>query len=205
MITLPIQITETTQAVRGKRQGEWTAADWDKLPDDGSRYEIIEGVLYVSTAPSFFHQWIVMALFEQFGIPAKNAGLGFPLAAPIGVFMEGASPVQPDFLFIRAERAGIIHDRRIYGAPDLVVEVLSPGSVDYDQGVKLEAYAAAGVPEYAVVSPAERMLTHYHLLEPGRYDDGRVLTGEAMLAFDALPGLSAPLSALFAGAPDTTP
>jgi Uma2 family endonuclease len=204
MITLPVQITEHTQAVRGKRQGEWTADDWTLLPEDGNRYEIIEGVLYVSTAPSSFHQWIVISLVQHFGVPAKIAGLGITMIAPVGVFMEGASPVQPDFLFVRAERAGIIRDRHIYGAPDLIVEVMSPGSVDYDQGVKLEAYAAAGVPEYAVVNPAERSLTHYRLSTTMQYGEGRVLRGSDMVAFACLPDLSTPAEALFEGAPDTT-
>ena len=204
MIMLPVQITETTQGVRGKRQGQWTAADWETLPDDGNRYEIIEGVLYVSTAPSAFHQWIIARLLRHFGFAAEDQGIGYAFTAPIGVFMPGASPVQPDFLFIRAERVGIIRDRRIYGAPDLVVEVMSPGSADYDQGVKLEAYAAAEVPEYAVINPADRTLTHYRLLEPGRYDDGRVLAGDSLIQFDCMHGLFAPVHALFDGAPDTT-
>ena len=204
MITLPIPITESTQAIRGKRQGDWTAADWERLPDDGNRYEIIEGVLYVSTAPSFFHQWTVTALFEYFGIPAKLAGLGYPVAAPIGVFMEGATPVQPDFLFIRAENAPIIRDKRIYGVPDLIIEVMSPGSAAYDEGVKLEAYAAAGVPEYAVVNPAERSVTVYHLQSAGQYGEAKPLHGQETLAFAALPGLSTPVESLYAGAPDTT-
>ncbi|MBL8146570.1 MAG: Uma2 family endonuclease [Anaerolineae bacterium] len=204
MITLPIQITETTQAVRGKRQGDWTAADWERLPDDGNRYEIIEGVLYVSTAPSYFHQWIVLALYEQFGIPARNAGLGYSMVAPIGVFMEGAAPVQPDFLLIRAENAHIIRDRRIYGVPDLIIEVMSPGSAAYDEGVKLEAYAAAGVPEYAVVNPAERSVTVYQLQGAGQFTEGHTLREQENLAFAALPGLSTPVESLYAGAPDTT-
>lgn len=204
MITLPTPITEATRAVRGKRQGDWTAADWEMLPDDGNRYEIIEGVLYVSTAPSFFHQWIISRLQRIYGFPAEDAGLGYAMVAPIGVFMEGAMPVQPDFLFIRAENAGIIRDRRIYGVPDLIVEVMSPGSAVYDEGVKLEAYAAAGVPEYAVVNPAERAVTCYRLVSTGQYGEGVTRRGQDLLAFDTLPGLSAPVDALFAGAPDTT-
>ncbi|HYO89683.1 MAG TPA: Uma2 family endonuclease [Candidatus Limnocylindrales bacterium] len=205
MISLPVQITETTQAVRGQRQGEWTAADWEALShDDGNRYEIIEGVLYVTTAPSNFHQWIVLRLYRHFGVPAEDRGLGFAAIAQIGVFMKGATPVQPDFLFIKTEHAAIIRDRRIFGVPDLVVEVMSPGSVDYDQGIKLEAYAAAGVPEYVVISPAERTVTHYRLIEPGRYHEGRVQRGSDIVAFDCLPGLEATADSLFAGAPDTT-
>lgn len=204
MITLPVQITETTRAVRGKRQGDWTAADWERLPNDDSRYEIIEGVLYASTVPSAFQQWIVLRLYRHFGVAAEDQGLGIAMIAPIGVFMEGATPVQPDFLIIRADRAPIIRDRRIYGAPDLIVEVMSPGSAAYDEGVKLEAYATAGVPEYAVVNPAERSVTLYRALQAGPYAAGQTLRGADLLTFAALPGLSAPVDALFAGAPDTT-
>ena len=75
--------------------------------------------------------------------------------------MPGCDPVQPDFMIILKENVAIIHDRRIRGVPDLIVEVISPGSAAYDEGVKLEAYAKAGVPEYAVIDPAARKLRHY--------------------------------------------
>jgi Uma2 family endonuclease len=68
-------------AVAGPPQGHWTYADWETLPDDGNRYEVIDGVLYMTTAPSTFHQWIVKRLERYIGIPLEDQGLGvgFPV------------------------------------------------------------------------------------------------------------------------------
>ncbi len=202
MTTLVIP-TEEAYAVAGPRQGQWTYADWERLPDDGNRYEVIEGYLYITTAPSNFHQWIVQQLIELVGIPAKQQGLGFGFAAPIGVLMPGAEPVQPDYVVVLQNNVHIIHGGRIRGVPDLIVEVLSPGSVAYDQGVKLKAYERAQVPEYAVIDPAARTLTHYRLSE-GEYDEPQVFAEDDTITFDALPTITVPIAQLFAGAPDTT-
>ncbi len=202
MVTLVIP-TDAPK-VRGPLQGQWTRADWEALPDDGNRYEIIEGVLYMSTAPSAFHQYIIWQVVELIGIPAKQQGLAIPFFAPIGVFMPECDPVQPDLVVVLAHRSHIIHDRRIYGVPDLIVEVLSPGSRDYDEDVKLKAYAAAGVPEYAVIDPADRQLRLRALDTPGEYAAPRIFTEADSLAFACLPAIPFRVGDLFAGAPDTT-
>ncbi|MCC6613126.1 MAG: Uma2 family endonuclease [Anaerolineae bacterium] len=204
MLTFPV-LTDDVVPVRGPRQGEWTQADWETLPhDDGNRYEIIEGVLYVSKSPSSFHQWVIVALVEHLGIPAKHAGLAYTFVAPIGVFMPGSDPVQPDFVVVRSERQSIIRDRRIFGVPDLIVEVLSPGNADYDEDVKLTAYATAGVEEYALVDLAARVLRVYRLREPGSYDPLHTYGAEESVSFACLPSISFRLGDLFDGAPDTT-
>lgn len=203
MITLPIR-TETASVVRGPTQGNWTYADWEQLPDDGNRYEIIEGALYVTTAPSFFHQWIIQHLYRKLGIPAEDAGLAYVALAPIGLLMPGCDPVQPDFVVILKQNADIIRDRRIFGVPDLIVEVISPGSAAYDEGVKLEAYARAGVPEYAVIEPATRKLRLYTLDVPGEFAAPREFGEGDMLSFACLPEITLNVSDLFANAPDTT-
>jgi Uma2 family endonuclease len=197
-------ISTDAPAVAGPPQGRWTYADWEQLPDDGNRYEIIDGALYMTTAPSSFHQWIVQELVEYIGIPAKNQGLAFTFPAPIGVIMPGCDPVQPDFVVVLASRASIIRERRIMGVPDVIVEILSPGSTAYDQQVKREAYARAGVPEYAIVDPATRTLSHYRLEAPGRYADPHVHGAAEVMSFDCLPAIHVPIGELFAGAPDTT-
>ena len=190
--------------VAGPPQGRWTHADWETLPDDGSRYEIIDGVLYMSTAPSAFHQWISLALVEYLAIPAKRQGLAYPFTAPIGVLMPGCDPVQPDFVLVLAAHAAIIRDRRIFGVPDLIVEILSPSTRAYDLQVKLSAYARAGLPEYAVIDPGARTLSHYLLTAPGLYATPRVFDERSTLSFDCLPTITVPMHDLFAGAPDTT-
>jgi Uma2 family endonuclease len=83
------------------------------------------------------------------------------LWSPIGVFMPGSRPVQPDLLVVLASDFGIIDDRRVEGVPALLVEILSPSNADYDRVVKLAAYARAGVPEFWLVRPEERDVLIY--------------------------------------------
>jgi len=182
----------------------WNYARWEQLPDDGNRYEVIDGVLYMTTAPSFFHQWVVKRLIRYLGTPAEDAGLAFCIFAPIGVLMPGCDPVQPDFVIVRTENATIIRDRRIRGVPDLLVEVLSPGNAAHDEEIKLRAYARAGVPEYAIVDPRARTLRHYRLAAPGRYGAPAIVDAAGSVTFDCLPSLPLAVAALFDGAPDTT-
>lgn len=190
--------------VAGPRQGHWTLADWEALPNDGNRYEIIDRVLYMTTAPHSFHQWIILSLIQFVGLPAKERGLGYMFMAPIGVIMPGCDPVQPDMVFIRAANAGIIRNGRIYGVPDLIIEVLSPGTRAYDERVKLAAYAAAGVPEYAIVDPETRQVRRYLLEAPGRYAAPVVANATDQVAFACLPDIAFCVADLFTGAPDTT-
>lgn len=134
----------------------WDYAKWEQLPDDGNRYEVIDGVLYMSTAPSFDHQNVVIALVEHVGLPLKHAGMARFSIAPIGLIMPGADPVQPDFVLVRSDRAGIISDGRIRAVPDLIAEVVSPSNPSHDTVIKRAAYARAGVPEYWIVLPDTR-------------------------------------------------
>ena len=185
----------------------WTAADWEQLPDDGQRYEIIEGVLYVSTAPSPAHQLILMeivaSLREQVVIP----GIGIVLTAPVGLFMPGTDPVQPDAIVVRAEDRGIVGLRRIEGVPALLVEVLSPSNANYDLVTKREAYARAGVPEYWIARPVERDILVHSEPEPasGQYLRLERVPPDGTLVSPTLP-VRAAVAAFFAGvAADTAP
>ncbi len=202
MVTLVIPTSGAI--VNGPPQGHWTHAHWEALPDDGNRYEVIDGVLYMTTAPSYFHQWIVRRLDRFVGVPAEQQKLAFAAVAPVGLLMPGCDPVQPDFVLVLAARASIIRDRRIQGVPDLIVEVISPGSAAYDERVKLAAYAAAGLPEYAIVDPAVRTLKLYYLEAPGRYSAPQLFTSADPVTFRCLPTISFKLSDLFEGTPDTS-
>ncbi|HEX5506253.1 MAG TPA: Uma2 family endonuclease [Thermomicrobiales bacterium] len=183
----------------------WDYARWEQLPDDGNRYEVIAGVLYMATAPSAFHQWIVARLLEHVGFPADDEGLAYPAMGPVGVLMPGCDPVQPDFLLVRRERAAIIRDGRIRGVPDLVAEILSPTNSERDTGVKRGAYARAGVPEYWIVRPATRDVLA--CWQPDRalgdYAQVRLVPPDGELVAATLP-LRVAVADLFAGAPDST-
>lgn len=197
-------IATDAPTVPGPPQGHWTHADWEALPhDDGSIYEIIDGVLYMTTAPSNFHQWIQQRLYRLVGIPVEDNTLGYVFTAPIGLLIHGCDPVQPDFVFVSAANAGIIRDRRIRGLPDLIIEILSSSNAVYDTQVKLVAYAMAGVPEYVIVDPRSRSLDQYQLHAPGRYDGPQTFTEHDQFHFACLPSIAFRVDDLFMGAPDT--
>ncbi|MFQ5595393.1 MAG: Uma2 family endonuclease, partial [Anaerolineae bacterium] len=147
-------------------QGEWAYEDYLRLPDDGRRYEIIEGVLYVTAAPRFNHQYVVGELFAALRAYIRQHHLGVVIPAPFEVHLPDiAWPVQPDVLFIRAERQPLPEASSFEGTPDLVVEVLSPSTARRDRVVKFWAYERAGVPEYWIVDPRVPMIEVYVLQE----------------------------------------
>ncbi len=188
----------------GPPQGQWTYADWENLPDDENRYEVIDGVLYMSTSPSLYHQWIVQQFYRYVGIPAVDQKLGFMFLAPVGLIMAGVSPVQPDAVFIATRNAAIMVDKRIRGVPDLIAEVLSPGNRDYDEDVKLTAYAKAGVPEYVVIDAWKKQLRLYTQPMDGEYGTLKKFNADDSVTFHCVPELALIVGDLFTGSPDET-
>jgi Uma2 family endonuclease len=186
--------------------GDWDYARWETLGDDGNRYEVIDGVLYRTTAPSNFHQWIVGRLMRHVGIPFEDQGHGYSFGSPIGLIMPGCDPVQPDFLLVRREDAGIISDRRIRGVPALIVEILSPSNPEQDTTIKRAAYARAGLPEYWIVRPATRdvLVCWQPDLALGDFAHSHLVATDSELVAATLPARLAAVGDLFAGAPDTT-
>jgi Uma2 family endonuclease len=143
-------------AAAGPELGRWAYEDYLKLPNDGKRYEVIDGWLYVAPAPSPRHQQRLGNLVAKVIPFVRETHLGSVYFAPIDVLMPGASPVQPDTLFLANDNpAEIDMDRYIRGVPDLVIEVASPSTVGYDRREKQDLYARAGVREYWVVPQSE--------------------------------------------------
>jgi len=131
-----------------------TWQDVQQLPDDGNRYEAIGGELHVTPAPSVRHQRISKRLERALYALVEDAGRGEVLHAPVGVhFPATEEGVQPDLVVVSAERRGILADPWIRGAPDLVVEILSPTTAGRDRGVKRKLYDRQGVAEYWIVDP----------------------------------------------------
>ena len=122
------------------------------MPEDGRRHELLEGDLLVSPSPNRRHQRIVSNLDRLFG-RLEVQGLGEGYVAPFDVVFDRHTVFEPDVMFIRTERLGIVGERNVSGAPDLVVEVLSESTRDMDLGPKLRAYGRHGVGEYWVVDP----------------------------------------------------
>lgn len=144
--------------------GQWRYEDYRRLPDDGKRYEIIEGVLYVANAPSFDHQFAVGETFAYLRQFVREHQLGVVLTAPFEVHLSEISrPVQPDVFFVRKERQPISGDRLLVGAPDLIVEVISPNSIRLDRYIKFDTYERYGVAEYWLVDLKWRGVEVYTL------------------------------------------
>ena len=119
--------------------------------DDGFRYELINGELLMSPAPSFFHQMSNsdLALFLKLYI--KEHSLGWVVEAPTDVILDNYNTVQPDIIFISKENFSKIKKNAMYGAPDLVVEIISPNSIRRDRYIKKELYEKHGVKEFWLV------------------------------------------------------
>ncbi|MDE3075736.1 MAG: Uma2 family endonuclease, partial [Chloroflexota bacterium] len=133
-----------------------TYDDLQHLPDDGKRYELLDGELLVSPSPTPRHQRAVGACYV-FLRRMESAGFGQAFVSSLDVVFDQYNVLEPDVLFISAERLAIIGERNIQGPPDLVVEVLSRGTRDRERDVrlKLAAYARYGVRFYWVVDPEQ--------------------------------------------------
>ena len=176
-----------------------TIADWDALPyDEWNRYEIIEGVLFVSCSPGLTHQTVATNLVFLIQSFLKRNPIGKVVATP-GLVLSNISGVIPDVVFFRYDqRESIGTGERLNGPPALVIEVISPGSrnIRRDRIAKLNLYAKHGVPEYWIVDPKKLLLERYvwreaalHLIE--------TLTSEDELTTNALPGFSCPMTEVF--------
>jgi Uma2 family endonuclease len=169
-----------------------------QMPDDGRRYELIEGALVVSPAPKTRHQRVVAKLTGLL-VDAERAGHGKFFSAPTDVLLDPElNALQPDLLFITQERIGIVAENNVQGAPDLAVEVLSESTAERDLGVKVRVYARYGVRFYWVADPETESMRVFEL-QPGGYLEHPPLKGDESLGCPLFPGIAAPVSALFAG------
>ena len=135
---------------------------WD-TPDDGKTYEVIDGELYMTPPPSWCHQRGLGKLFLFVGNHVYRNNLGEVVTAPIGVVLDEENGLEPDLVYVSRERAHIITGRGVHGAPDLVVEVLSPRTQARDRGIKMRPYGASGVPHYWLVDLTAQVLEAYRL------------------------------------------
>jgi len=174
----------------------WTYEDLLALPEDGERYEIIEGVLYKMPAASMDHADITTNLMVYIFGPLMRA-LGIRVyTAPVDVFIRGGNPVQPDILVLLAEQLALRSQRGIEGPPALVVEVLSPSNHMRDQVTKRDLYARAGVAEYWIVSP-EAMSVEILILDGERYVVHARVGGDEPLISPTLPALTGTAAQIF--------
>ena len=137
-----------------------TYEDYCRAPDD-KRYELLNGELMMVPAPNTKHQRILQRLFHELDQFTRQHGLGEVFVAPFDVVLSNTNVVQPDVLFISRARADRITDKNVQGAPDLVIEILSPSTAGRDLNDKHELYGSRGVLEYWIIDPvAETLAVH---------------------------------------------
>lgn len=174
----------------------YTYADYALLPE-GAPYQLIGGELVMTPAPSTFHQIISIRLAGEFIYFVREKDLGIILAAPVDVYFEEKETYQPDIIFIAKDRLSIIEPARINGAPDLVVEILSPSTGYYDLKKKARTYARHGVREYWVVDPEDHSI-EVHVGQEGKFILSQRVEGEGRVESLVLKGLAVEAKEIFA-------
>lgn len=167
--TIPNNVADVLPATKTwPTQGDWTYQDFLNLPEDETRYEIIQGTLYMSPAPSFVHQFAVSRLCHYLTAHTMKHDLGLVLVAPFEIhFDDDIRPVQPDVVYIPKDKMMNADAKYFEGSPELVIEVLSPSTRRYDLSIKLNVYEQFSVREYWLVDPKFRSVTVYFLPENG--------------------------------------
>jgi Uma2 family endonuclease len=166
------------------------------MPEDGKRYELIDGELMMTPAPSPKHQRILRKLALALVSHVESNALGEVFFSPVDVVLEEHVVVQPDILFVRLSQHGIVGDEAIHGAPELVVEILSPTSFYHDLRRKLRIYSQYGVQEYWVVDPEKETIEIY-ARNGQELQLNRQFAGHEALESTFFPGFRLPVNSIF--------
>ena len=160
--------------------GRWTYAEYMRLPMSGTtRYEVIDGELAVTPSPTSWHQIGIANLMHVLDNFVREHRLGRLLPSPIDVLFGEGDYLQPDLVFVRADRAHLVSERGIEGPPDIVVEILSPSTADRDRGIKLERYRHFGVADYWIVDLEAKAIEVWRLADSAQ-EPVVVGTGETL-------------------------
>src|SRR3989475_9769591 len=178
----------TRYSVETGRSG-LTYEDYCALPDDGLRYEIVDGMLFAEPSPRRAHQEAVGNLFAILHGYVRAHDLGKVYVAPFDVILDPRTTVVPDLVFVVRDHLDIVAERGVEAAPDLLVEVLSPGTARRDRVRKLNAYARHGVRHYWLVDPEAKTVEAFELVE-GAYRLAAAVAGGDKVPTGALPRLS---------------
>lgn len=182
------------------REQPLTYEDYANLPDDGLRYELADGVLeLMSPGPSTDHQLVSFEIIKKLIPPCQNDYV--IIHAPLDVILSSIEVRQPDIIMVHRSRMEIIKKHGIVGAPDLIVEILSPSSIRRDKVKKLKAYARYQVPEYWIVDPANGSLEQY-LLRDHAYELTEVYQGAEEIRSDRISCISFTMEQIMQEIPD---
>lgn len=165
------------------------------MPNDSKRREIVEGELFVTPSPNLSHQRISRRLELALAQYLENHPIGEIFDAPLDVILSDFDVLEPDLLLVLNQHRSVLQDW-VRGAPDLVIEILSPTTVANDRGPKLKAYARYGVHEYWIVDPDARAIEVYRLGRDG-YELSKIFHERETLTSFLLPGFGLPIAVLF--------
>jgi Uma2 family endonuclease len=173
-----------------------TYEQYRALPENGNRYEVVQGELLMTAAPLVSHQRILRNLFSILDkhIAAKDWGEVF--FAPIEIYLGDEDFVQPDLVCVAKSRLEIVKEKNIVGAPDLVVEILSPSTARTDRVLKMNTYARHHVPHYWIVDPAAQTLEAFEW-DQGAYRLSAARSEEEVFAPTLFPDLTIHLAELW--------
>ncbi len=174
-----------------------TVADYRLMPAAGPRYQLIEGDLIMAPAPNRFHQDISGNLQYLLRAYLEEHPIGKLYAAPLDVFLDEVNVYQPDLVFVAKARFAILRDAGIVGAPDLIVEILSPGTEHLDRKAKVRVYARSGVAELWLVDPTEKTVQLYDLMADAAHPTA-AFPLKSSLSSRIFPELKIKLAAIFA-------
>ncbi len=165
-----------------------TYEDYAKTPED-ERWELLDGELIMAAAPNMKHQSVQSVIGGQVQPFVMSSGRGWVFFSPTDVMFSDNDTVQPDLIFVSKEREHIITDANIQGAPDLVVEIISPSSASRDWRDKLDLYERHGVAEYWLVDPVSEIVWVFRLVDgalvqAGMYGVGDTLTSPLLAGFE---------------------
>jgi Uma2 family endonuclease len=147
--------------------GGWTYSEFARLSNDPNRYEVIDGEVFVTPVPSPRHQEVSGRVFMEVRPFIETNRIGKLLPGPLDVLFADGDYLAPDLVMVRLERLGIVSDRGLEGAPDLIIEIASPLTAERDRGIKRERYAYFGVPHYWIIDPDARQIeVHQPWLDP---------------------------------------
>src|SRR5512141_1019712 len=173
----------------------FTYDDYARLPDD-RRYEVIDGELFLTPAPTPYHQIVKGRIERLLEDHVERGSLGMVLDAPCDVVLSQFDVLQPDIFFISTGRLATIGEKYISAAPDLVVEVLSPGTRKRDRFLKSKRYARFSVREMWIADPSKKAIEVFVNTEGG-FRRKALYARDDVLCSPLLPGLEVPLARVF--------
>lgn len=186
-----------------RSEARLTYDDFQRFPDDGKRHEIIDGVHYVTPSPFLRHQVIVGRLFLALGnFLAAHPVLGRVFLSPLDVVLSHYDVVEPDLLFVAGDQLEILTEKNVWGAPALVIEILSKSTRKRDQTIKRELFDRTGVREYWMVDSDRQTVAVFRRSEDGAFVRTALLTPDedAALTSPLLPGFELSIRHLLAAA-----